>query len=107
MIELEMTNQLVFSQKGYYSLYVIAYFLYINNYIRSPETLKGEKINHLCDIWSFGLVMIELARGAYPYNVSRNPSIIEMLDAIAKDPIAGFFGSDKYTNEFKDFVSRW
>jgi serine/threonine protein kinase len=91
--ELEMTNQLVATQKG-----TVAYM--------SPETLKGEKINYLCDIWSFGLVMLELARGQFPYPVTRAPGIIEMLDMIQKDPIPMIPNNGRYTDDFRDFIGR-
>ena len=69
--------------------------------------MKGQKINYLCDIWSFGLVMLELARGQFPYPVTRNPSIIEMLGMIEKDPITMILNNGKYTDEFRDFIKRW
>jgi len=91
--ELEMTNQLVATQKG-----TVAYM--------SPETLKGEKINYLCDIWSFGLVMLELARGQFPYPVTRAPGIIEMLDLIQRESIPNIPNNGRYSDEFRDFISR-
>jgi len=93
MKELEMTNQLVTTQRG-----TVSYM--------SPETLKGEKINYLCDIWSFGLVMLELAKGQYPYPTNRNPGIIEMLDMIAKDQIQTSLEQELYSDDFKDFIAR-
>ena len=34
---------------------------------RSPERLDGKPYNSLCDIWSFGILLFELASGEYPY----------------------------------------
>jgi len=51
--------------------------------------------------------MLELARGQFPYPVTRNPSIIEMLGMIEKDPITMILNNGKYTDEFRDFIKRW
>ena len=39
------------------------------NYM-SPERMENEKYNFEGDIWSLGIVMIELATGSYPYKES-------------------------------------
>ena len=33
----------------------------------SPERLSGAQYSYAADIWSFGMIMLELAKGAYPY----------------------------------------
>ena len=36
----------------------------------SPERLRAEAYSYSSDIWSFGLILLELASGAYPYSTS-------------------------------------
>jgi serine/threonine protein kinase len=43
----------------------------------SPERIEGKKYNHLSDIWSFGIMIYELATGKYPYTSTK--TYIEML----------------------------
>lgn len=33
----------------------------------SPERFEGLKYNNKSDIWSLGLILIEMATGEYPY----------------------------------------
>ena len=33
----------------------------------SPERLQGDTYSYAADIWAFGLIVLELASGAYPY----------------------------------------
>jgi serine/threonine protein kinase len=40
----------------------------------SPERILGAPYNQKSDIWSFGLILLELATGNYPY-----PSNIEFM----------------------------
>jgi len=44
----------------------------------SPERMEGEKYSFEGDIWSLGLVIIELATGKYPYPDTRG--FLEMLE---------------------------
>ena len=43
----------------------------------SPERIGSNKYNSASDIWSFGLILFELATGKYPY--TKNKSYVEML----------------------------
>merc|ERR1711998_170455 len=36
----------------------------------SPERLQGRKYDSTCDVWSLGLMALELAVGAYPYDTT-------------------------------------
>jgi serine/threonine protein kinase len=47
---------------------------------RSPERLEGKPYNSLSDIWSFGILLYELASGEYPYQCNKN--YIELMQTI-------------------------
>ena len=50
----------------------------------SPERIRNEKYSARCDLWSFGLVMVELATGrpAYPASTTH----IELIEAVVHAP---------------------
>ena len=47
------------------------------NYM-SPERMEGEKYSFEGDIWSLGIVIVELMTGSYPYTESKG--FLEMLE---------------------------
>ena len=49
------------------------------NYM-SPERMEGEKYSFEGDIWSLGIVLVELMTGSYPYTESKG--FLEMLEQI-------------------------
>ena len=51
------------------------------NYM-SPERMEGGKYSFEGDIWSLGIVLIELVTGSYPYVEHRG--FLEMFDQIAE-----------------------
>jgi len=50
------------------------------NEFRSPERLEGKPYNSLSDIWSFGILLYELASAEFPYNNHKN--YIELMQNI-------------------------
>merc|ERR1711988_983253 len=50
----------------------------------SPERILNKKYSYTSDIWSFGLVLIYLATGRYPY--PKSESYIEMVQTILESP---------------------
>ena len=46
----------------------------------APERLSGDRYSYSSDIWSFGLIMLELASGRYPYKKAN--SYFELLGQI-------------------------
>jgi serine/threonine protein kinase len=69
--------------------------------------LQGKKYNHNSDIWSFGLIMIELATGTYPYPQNKSYVIVDMLDMTAQNPAPSLPDNGIFTQEFRHFISRW
>jgi serine/threonine protein kinase len=76
----------------------------LNSYHRSPERLTGEPYDFSSDIWSLGLVLIELATGEYPYKKTKK--FIEMLQTITTSPEPNLPDNDLYSDEFKDFIKK-
>ena len=70
-------------------------------YYMSPEVIKGSEYNELVDIWSLGILCIELAMGCPPYyDVSPESA----LEKIVNEGVKGL-PSKKFSNDFVDFVN--
>lgn len=72
----------------------------------SPERIEGKRYNHLSDIWSFGMVILEMAIGSYPY--PSHKTYIEMLQLIMNEPAPEVPpDSPDFSDEFKDFINQF
>jgi len=71
----------------------------------SPERIEGKNYNYKADIWSFGIIMYELATGTYPYTEKTN--FIELLQQVVYKESPQLPDNGKYSVEFKDFLQRW
>ena len=60
---------------------LVSTFVGTMNYM-SPERMEGGKYSFEGDIWSLGIVLIELVTGSYPYVEHRG--FLEMFDQIAE-----------------------
>ena len=65
----------------------------------SPERIQGHEYAYKSDIWSFGLVVLDLATGKNPYT---GKSYIEMQQSFANE--GSPFLPETYTEDMRDFV---
>jgi hypothetical protein len=70
-------------------------------YYMSPEVIGGKQYDELVDVWSLGILCIELAERAPPY-YDLPPD--QALDKIVKDGVKGLQGR-RYSSDFIDFVN--
>lgn len=67
----------------------------------SPERLSGERYSYPSDMWSFGLVMLELATGRYPF---QGTNYFALLNRITQGPPPDIPTDLPLTEDFRDFV---
>ncbi len=72
----------------------------------SPERLKGDNYSFDSDIWSFGLVLLELATGEYPY-AHTECGIIEFINNILVSPEPKLAENSPYSNLLRNFLAKW
>lgn len=70
-------------------------------YWMAPELIKGEHYGKEVDIWSLGILCIELAEGAPPY-IKEQP--MNALYLIVVKGVDGLKNKAKWSPEFNDFV---
>ena len=71
------------------------------NYM-SPERMEGEKYSFEGDIWSLGIVLIELVIGFYPFQETKG--FLEMLEQIKYEPSPTLPRNSGYSEELTDFI---
>merc|ERR1712136_511110 len=73
----------------------------------APERINPQRgqegYNIKSDVWSFGITVVEIATGQFPYQSWRTP--FEQLKQVVEDP-APRLPSGKFTAEFEDFVAQ-
>ena len=68
----------------------------------APEILLTKPYNHLVDIWSLGIIMLELAEGINPY---RGMTLSRIMYAMKNEKAPRIKNKDKKTGiEFKNKV---
>jgi serine/threonine protein kinase len=70
----------------------------------SPERIEGKEYSFSSDIWSLGLIIMEMATGMFPYNFSQ--VFIEHVDSILKDPEPTLPDNGKFSPELQNFITR-
>ena len=81
---------------------LVSTFVGTMNYM-SPERMEGEKYSFEGDIWSLGIVLVELVTGSYPYIESRG--FLEMLEQIKEDESPNVPDNEHFSPELRDFIS--
>ncbi|CAO3651100.1 unnamed protein product [Cunninghamella blakesleeana] len=72
-------------------------------YWMAPEVIKGMEYDAKADVWSLGVLMIEMAEGDPPY-VEHPP--LRALFLIASNGLPSFLEPDRWSEQFKDFVKQ-
>ncbi|KAI8099309.1 dual specificity protein kinase FUZ7 [Halteromyces radiatus] len=75
----------------------------------SPERIKGSPYTVTSDVWSLGIMLMELAMGRFPFppDGDTSLSIFEMLQHIVNEPVPCFpDDKEKYPTPLVDFVSK-
>ena len=71
----------------------------------SPERILGTTYSYGGDVWSLGLVIMELATGIYPYSPVK--AYMDMLDHIITSKPPSLPTNGTFTSLFQDFLNRW
>jgi len=68
----------------------------------SPERLSGEHYNYTADIWAFGMILLELACGKYPYPEA--DSYFKLLEQIMDGPAPNVPEEEDFSPAFAEFL---
>eukprot|EP00499_Haloplacidia_sp_CaronLabIsolate_P012536 CAMPEP_0196782142 /NCGR_PEP_ID=MMETSP1104-20130614/10795_1 /TAXON_ID=33652 /ORGANISM="Cafeteria sp., Strain Caron Lab Isolate" /LENGTH=348 /DNA_ID=CAMNT_0042152373 /DNA_START=21 /DNA_END=1067 /DNA_ORIENTATION=+ len=66
----------------------------------SPERIRGHHYSYSSDIWSLGLVLVELATGEHPFAECLSP--VDMVQTIVESEPPRLPG--KFSDEFQEFI---
>jgi len=70
---------------------------------RIDPPIAGEGYNVRSDVWSFGITMVEIAEGKFPYKLWSSP--FEQLKQVVAGP-APSLSPGQFSDSFNDFVSK-
>ena len=68
----------------------------------SPERLTGEHYNYTADIWAFGMILLELAKGEFPY--PQPDSYFKLLEQIMDEPAPNVPEDSDFSAAFAEFL---
>lgn len=71
-------------------------------YYMAPEVITGSKYDFKIDIWSLGMLALELAQGKI--NFAENPT--EIMYKTLSEPAPEFLEPDSWSEDFRSFVGR-
>jgi serine/threonine protein kinase len=69
----------------------------------SPERLAGEPYSYAADVWAYGLILLELATGRFPYPTS--DSYFALLGTIMDQPAPTLPEDSRLSPEFRALLS--
>lgn len=72
-------------------------------YWKSPEDIKGERLDHKADIWSLGIMLMEMIEGEPPY-MEYPP--LRALFLIVTRGIPPLRHPDEWSEEIQDFLAK-
>jgi RIO-like serine/threonine protein kinase len=72
-------------------------------YWMAPELIRGKKYDTKVDVWSLGILMMEMAEGDPPY---MDLPTLKALFLISKKGVPGLKEPEKWSEHFRDFVSQ-
>jgi mitogen-activated protein kinase kinase len=80
----------------------------------APERIQGEKYTVKSDVWSFGLTVMELAIGKFPFAASEQLSdaesapagILDLLQQIVHEPAPKLPKSDAFPQILEDMIQK-
>ena len=70
----------------------------------SPERMEGENYSYAGDIWSLGIMLIELVTGKFPYQETKG--FLEILEQISEHPSPNVPNNGNFSPELQDFIER-
>lgn len=70
----------------------------------SPERMEGENYSYTGDIWSLGVMLIELITGKFPFKASKD--FFEVLNEISEQESPNVPDNGHYSKELQDFIHR-
>ncbi|GFP52158.1 hypothetical protein ACSS6W_003829 [Trichoderma asperelloides] len=80
----------------------------------APERIQGEKYTVKSDVWSFGLTIMELAIGKFPFNTNDHiddadsgpAGILDLLQQIVNEPAPKLPKSDAFPSILEDMIQK-
>ena len=80
----------------------------------APERIQGERYTVKSDVWSFGLSIMEMAIGKFPFNASEQLSdgecapagILDLLQQIVHEPAPRLPKSDAFPSILEDMIQK-
>lgn len=70
----------------------------------SPERLESKEYSFPSDIWSFGIIIFEMAVGGHPFPLTDSP--IEIYKFLLQRDAPSLIGNPRVSIELANFVSR-